>query len=503
MLAPALLALLPLAACGGDDPDPGETGGSGGCGANCNEGGSGGAGGDGAGAGGAGGTGGAGGSGGAGGGAPADIRAQLEAIDGLELIEEPSGHDGYRYFEITLDQPVDHANPDAQRFQQRIHLHHRDASAPLVLAATGYNLWGGEYLEEPTMLLEANQLVVEHRYFTPSRPVPTDWALLDIAQAAADHHRIVSLIRPLYEGAWISTGASKGGMTSVYHRRFYPDDVDGTVAYVAPLSFGTDDPRYVTFLDQVGTDAACRQKLQDFQRELLLRRDVMLDRMNDLVAQGATFDLMGIEATLETAVIDLEFTFWQYGGEGFCGAIPTSTSSDDEVWEFFNALAGVIGYSDTSVLQFEPYYWQALTQLGAPGIDTSHLDDLLQIDQDALDIMPSIPEDPVFEPEAMQDIHEWVTTEAERILFIYGETDPWTAGAFEVGAAVDSYLYVAPGANHGAGILSLDDADQEAALGHLAAWTGVPVTQPLVHASLRQRMPTPPALRLVRRALSR
>ena len=23
-------------------------------------------------------------------------------------------------------------------------------------------------------------------------------------------------------------------MTSVYHRRFYPDDVDGTVAYVAP-----------------------------------------------------------------------------------------------------------------------------------------------------------------------------------------------------------------------------------------------------------------------------
>ena len=42
-------------------------------------------------------------------------------------------------------------------------------------------------------------------------------------------------------------------MTSVYHRRFYPDDVDATVAYVAPISFGAPDDRYIDFLANVGT----------------------------------------------------------------------------------------------------------------------------------------------------------------------------------------------------------------------------------------------------------
>ena len=35
-------------------------------------------------------------------------------------------------------------------------------------------------------------------------------------------------------------------MTAIYHRRFYPDDVDGTVPYVAPISFGAPDLRYPT-----------------------------------------------------------------------------------------------------------------------------------------------------------------------------------------------------------------------------------------------------------------
>ena len=49
-----------------------------------------------------------------------------------------------------------------------------------------------------------------------------DWEVLDIFQAAADHHRIVAALKSIYSGARINTGHSKGGMTAVFHRRFYP-----------------------------------------------------------------------------------------------------------------------------------------------------------------------------------------------------------------------------------------------------------------------------------------
>ena len=46
-------------------------------------------------------------------------------------------------------------------------------------------------------------------------------------------------------------------MTSIFHRRFYPDDVDGTVAYVAPVLYADDmvqspNNRFMQFLRQSG-----------------------------------------------------------------------------------------------------------------------------------------------------------------------------------------------------------------------------------------------------------
>ena len=73
--------------------------------------------------------------------------------------------------------------------------------APMVLMTAGYaNNWG-DYRVELTQLLEANQLVVEHRFFGNSRPYPLDWSLLDIRQAAADHHRIVQDIGPIVQSS--------------------------------------------------------------------------------------------------------------------------------------------------------------------------------------------------------------------------------------------------------------------------------------------------------------
>jgi hypothetical protein len=288
-------------------------------------------------------------------------------------------------------------------------------------------------------------------------------------------------------------------MTSVYHRRFYPDDVEGTVPYVAPHSAGLDDPRYIDFLDQVGTDV-CRQRLKDFGREVLLRRDAMLTRMADQAATaGVTYDLLGIGPVLEGNAAGFAFGFWQYNGAYLCADIPTAASSDDEVWGFFDAVGSPISSSDPYLLAFEPYYWQAYTQLGAPGIDESHVADLLLYDWETIDDLPSVDEDPVFDPQAMQDVSAWLTTQGERLLFIYGEDDPWTAAAFDFGGAQDTYRFVEPGGNHGASIGGLVEADQAVALAALEAWTGVTPISPMgLLPTAAPPQPQPPPLRLLR-----
>ena len=102
---------------------------------------------------------------------------------------------------------------------------------------------------------------MEYRFFTPSRPKPADWSKLDIWQAASDQHRIFKALKKIYGKNWLATGGSKGGMTATYYRRFYPNDMDGTVAYVAPNDVRNDeDSAYDDFFEKVGT-TECRDRL--------------------------------------------------------------------------------------------------------------------------------------------------------------------------------------------------------------------------------------------------
>ena len=126
-------------------------------------------------------------------------------------------------------------------------------------------------------MLGANQISIEHRFFAPSRPEPADWSDDAIVQMAADEHAIVAALRSIYAGPVIATGASKGGMTAVFYRRFFPDDVVATVPYVAPISYGAPDPRYDHVFDAVGpADGACRQAIRDAATDMLAnRRDAL------------------------------------------------------------------------------------------------------------------------------------------------------------------------------------------------------------------------------------
>ena len=144
---------------------------------------------------------------------PADISQQLAAIPGMTVTEVATDQEGYRFFALHYEQPADHDQPDGATFFQYMTLLHRSYDAPMVLRTLGYRNTQLDRMAELTGLLASNQLVVEHRYFASSTP-DTGWDDLNIRQAAADHHRIVEAMRPLYSGNWVNTGHSKGGMTA-------------------------------------------------------------------------------------------------------------------------------------------------------------------------------------------------------------------------------------------------------------------------------------------------
>jgi hypothetical protein len=427
---------------------------------------------------------------------PDDILDFLESVPGMTVAEEPIDPDtGYRFFRLTYEQPADHDAPDGVTFRQRMTLLHGDREAPLVLHTSGYYAYDPPFAAEPTSLLGANQLHVEQRFFEPSRPEPADWSLLTIAQAAADHHRISDAFHPYYRGAWVATGASKGGMTSVFHRRFYPDDVDATIAYVAPISHGAPDDSYQPFFDTVGTDT-CRSALEDYQRELLSRRAAMVDRMESFgVANNITFDRSaGAAGAFEDSVVEFSWGFWQYGEATYCDAIPPTSASDAELWQFHEDLGQLDYYGDQEIENYEPYFYQSETELGYPSVPTAHIDDLLETQDLDRDYLPA-GVNATFDPSAMDDIQSWVASSGDRLLFVYGGNDPWTAGAFDLGDASDSFLFVAPGLNHGASIADLTSDDQATALDALERWTGVSPRARRSAATAIPREPMPLDLR--------
>ncbi|MFF3750151.1 S28 family serine protease [Streptomyces sp. NPDC002018] len=405
-----------------------------------------------------------------------DIKDRVLAIPGMSLIQEKP-YEGYRYFVLNYTQPVDHRHPSKGTFQQRVTLLHKDTSRPTVFFTGGYNVSTNPSRSEPTRIIDGNQVSMEYRFFTPSRPQPADWSKLDIWQAASDQHRIFSAFKKIYPKKWLSTGGSKGGMTATYFERFYPRDMDGVVAYVAPNDVvNKEDSAYDRFFERVGTKE-CRDKLNGVQREALVRRGALETTYQEWAdANGYTFTTVGsLDKAYEAVVLDFVWAFWQYSLLSDCEFIPVAaTASDQEIYDTIDAISGFSAYTDQGLETYAPYYYQAGTQLGSPDIKQPHLGKLSRYGyQPPRNFVPrSIPMR--FDPSTMPDVDSWVRRHANQMLFVYGQNDPWGAEPFRLGhGARDSYVYVAPGANHGANVAALVPDEQAKATARILAWAGV------------------------------
>lgn len=407
-----------------------------------------------------------------------DLAGKLSCIPGMLVEQQPDDPNlpAYHRFDLTLAQPIDHDHPEAGTFTQRAVLFHTSDTAPVVFFTNGYGLAKNPVPIELTRLASANQISYEHRFFVDSRPSPLDWTKLDIRQAELDAHHLAQAMHWIYPGRWVNTGGSKGGITSVIHRRFHPCDVDATVAYVAPISAGVADQAYNGFIDHVGGDgrAACRAAITAFQRRLLEQRETI-----EQSVQG-TFTLIDLDRAYEIVVVELSFVFWQYGNPDDathgCNAIPDENASPGAMLGFLQFFGTVDQTAGAGSLDYyHAYYHQSAAQLGYPAIYTAGIADLLRYPGvDTPNTYLPANEQLSYDPQPMADVGTWVTNHGSQMLFLYGELDPWSAEMFQP-SSKDSHRFIAPGNNHESNIAGLSATDRATVADLLSRWLSVQV----------------------------
>ena len=387
----------------------------------------------------------------------------------FEKIKTP---DGFAVaYELRVRQPIDHHHPEKGYFYQRVFLTHKGFDRPTVICTEGYQRPHNR-IYELTRLLNANQLDVEHRYFGESVPPGNGFEYLNLEQATADLHHIRELFGRIYKNKWVSTGISKGGQTTIYYRYFYPEDVEVSVPYVAPLNLQLEEKRIYEFLDTVGT-AECRQKIFAIQKRILENRPESLLRLHWYnEGLGLQFTYLTEEEAFEYAVLEYPFSFWQLGHQ--CADIPPADAPLDEIIAHFVGVSSMDFFSDQSMKDYAPHYWQAGNEMGYYSYKTDDFKGLLK----ALPMKPN--PSAVFMPGKVKPrfdgilpakVHQWIAEHGNNFIYINGDSDTWSATAVRPSGKTNAVFFFMPGKDHRkARIKYMNDKEKNKLVQTLEKW---------------------------------
>ena len=190
-----------------------------------------------------------------------DMLKGVDNITSIEAFTPNQNKVGFtEFYEVFFRQPIDHNNPSVGTIKQKAFLFFKGFDRPTVMYTSGYGLsdaWKNYTHLDIAANMDANLIIVEHRYFGDSKNLDdTRWDYLTIEQAAADHHAIFQSLKPLLPKEWVSTGTSKDGMTSLFYRYFYPNDMTVTTVFCSPFMTSLYYTPIGTYLEnESGSDA--------------------------------------------------------------------------------------------------------------------------------------------------------------------------------------------------------------------------------------------------------
>ena len=401
-----------------------------------------------------------------------ELYQKLCTLKGVITVDSlPSDYSTEKYV-VTIRQPLDHKHPEKGSFTQRVVISHEGFDRPTVLVTEGY---GGDYALNPRYrnelagLFQTNTVFLEHRYFSGSVPDTVDWQYLTAPNSASDLHLITTLFKQIYPQKWISTGISKGGQTALIYRAFFPNDVDITVPYVAPVSRSAEDGRHEPFLNKVG-DKKTRQAILSFQREVLKRRGEIIPLLEKFCLEKQLSFRISMNEVLDYCVLEYSFAFWQWGTPA--SHIPANTATTGVLFKHLTEISGPDYFATGQPTQ--AFFIQAARELGYYGYDIEPFKDLLFI-RTAKDYLQRImlPEGITiqFQPELYKKLTNFIATSDPRLIFVYGEYDPWTSvGITKLDGKKNMFVAIQPKGSHRARINTLPDSLRDKVIKTINLW---------------------------------
>jgi hypothetical protein len=420
--------------------------------------------------------------------AQVDFQTLLKTAPHVVAVE-PLKNEVYKEkYVVRIEQNVNGHDASDGTFTQRLIVGLKGLDRPTVMVTEGYfahyalSTW---YEEELSNLLDANVVVCEYRYFgesapkglTPQQTVPQDmdyWQWMTVDNSLADLHRVRQSLGTEFGGKWVATGISKGGQTTMFYRATYPDDVDVSVSYVAPLNKAVQDGRHEKFLaKQVGT-AEERQEVEDATVELMERKQRLLPRFEKLCQEKNYTFKLPVQDVYDYCVLELPFSLWQWGTP--LTTIPDDDASDDEWFKFFTETAGPEYFDCPS--EFTPFFVQAQRELGYYGYSVKGLKKWQSIsttkDYITRMVLPAQLEGIKFDKTLYKRTRRYLKENDPRHIFIYGEIDPWTssgvAGWLDCSKKQNMRVYVQPRGSHRARIGNMPEEMKSEIMSRLTGW---------------------------------
>ena len=403
------------------------------------------------------------------------LHEKLKTIATISEIKPLEKGEFAEKYVTYFNQPLDHQHPEKGSFRQRVVVSHIGFDRPTVIVTEGYGAsyaLNPKYREELSKMFNTNMVFVEYRYFLESTPNPRDWQYLTAESSADDLHAVRQALKDIYPNKWIATGISKGGQTAMLYRTFYPNDVDITVPYVGPLCYGVEDGRHEPFLNQVGTEDE-RRKIEDFQLEVLKRKSTLLPRFEKHCQEKKYEFNASTEEIYDYSVLEYSFAFWQWGTP--VSTIPANNASDDEIYKHFMAISEPSYFAKGG--GNESFFVQAARELGYYGYDIRPFKKYLSITSSKGYLkklmLPDDAKDIKFDKTLSKKITKFLKKNDPKMLFVYGEIDPWSAAAttwLNTDKKENMHIFVEPRGSHLARINTLPEDMKQKAIAILKKW---------------------------------
>ena len=400
--------------------------------------------------------------------------AALPGVSKVEALKTTLFPEKYVFF---IRQQLDAKDASKGYFEQRVVLCHRGFDRPTVLVTEGYNAryaMRENYMDELSKLFETNVITVEYRYFDQSMPKPCNWDYMTVENSLYDLHHVNETLHAMYKGKWISTGISKGGQTTMFYRAYFPNDVDISVPYVAPLNKSVEDGRHEKFLQYEVSTKENRQKVLDLQLLLFKRKAALLPMLEQYCKdQEFTFNVP-IAEIFDFIVMEYSFAFWQWGDD--LAKIPTSKATDKELFDYLMRISEP-GYFSNQNPNF-PFNYQAARELGYYGYYTEPFKKYLSIKSAKGYLkrlmVPKGQEDVQFSPVLYNNTVDFLTKNDPKMVYIYGDIDPWSAsGVYGLPFTKNKknlHVYMCKGGSHRTRINSFPEPTRQEIIQLISNW---------------------------------